>query len=169
MTIRALCLVAGCLLAGGCGGGGPTETPESRSEVPGGQRIELRAVTPQPMYYSGLDAPAREVVRTAAQWQTLWQRIFRLQQPQPGAPAVDFGRETVVVAAMGVRNTGGYVITVDSVTATADAVHVHVTESSPGSRCFTTQALTAPVHAVAIPADGRAVRFHENAVVHACE
>ncbi|HST57555.1 MAG TPA: protease complex subunit PrcB family protein [Longimicrobium sp.] len=169
MKIRAFWLMAGCLLAAGCGGGGPTDTVETRSEAAGGQRIEPRAVFPRPVYYSGMDVPAREVLRTDAQWQAAWTQVHRHQQPAPAVPAVDFGRESVVLAAMGGRNTGGYVITIDSVTATTDAVHVFVTERSPGSRCFTTQALTAPVDAVAIPADGRAVRFHENAVVHACE
>lgn len=169
MMTRTYWLMAGCLLAAGCGGGGPTDTVENRSEAAGSQRIELRALFPRPMHYSGMDAPAREVLRTDTAWQAAWARIHRHQQPAPGAPAVDFAREAVALAAMGTRSTGGYVVTVDSATATTDAIHVFVTERSPGSRCVTTQALTAPVHAVAIPADGRAVRFHENTVVHPCE
>lgn len=169
MKTGAFWVMAGCLLAAACGGGGPTGAVEIRSETVGGQRIELRALFPQPVYYSGVDAPAREVLRSEAQWQAAVSRIFRLQQPQPVAPAVDFGREAVVLAAMGTRNTGGYTITVDSATATAEAIHVFVTERSPGRACVTTQALTAPVHAVAIPADGRAVQFHETVVVRACE
>jgi hypothetical protein len=169
MKMRSFWMMAGCLLAAGCGGGGPTETADIRNEAAGGQRVQLRTVLPHPVYYSGLGERTREVVRTDAGWQALWTRIYRQQQPVPPVPAVDFGREAVVVAGMGTRNTGGYTITVDSATATADAIHVFVTERSPGGTCFTTQALTAPVHAVAIPADGRAVQFHENAVVYACE
>ncbi len=161
--------MAGCLLAAGCGGGGPTDTVVTRSEAVGGQRVAVRALFPRPVHYSGMDAPAREVLRTSAQWQAAWAQVHRHQQPAPAVPVVDFGRESVVLAAMGVRNTGGYVLTIDSVSATTDAIHVFVTERSPGSRCFTTQALTAPVDAVAIPADGRSVRFHENAVVDPCE
>ena len=168
MKTRTLTLMGGCLLAAACGAGGPTDTAEIRSEAPGGERIELRALWPQPIHYSGVEAPAREVVRTDAQWRAAWAQIHRHQQPAPAVPPVDFGREVVIVAAMGSRNTGGYTIGVDSAAATAEAIHVFVTERSPGRTCVTTQALTAPLHAVAIPADGRAVRFHENAVVREC-
>lgn len=169
MKTRTFGLMAFCLLAAGCGGGGPTDTAENRSEAPGGRRIELRAVWPQPIHYSGVDAPAREVVRTDAQWRAAWARIHRHRHPAPAVPAVDFGRESVLLAAMGSRSAGGYTIGVDSATATADAIHVFVTERSPGRTCVTTQALTAPVHAVALPVDGRTVQFHENAVVRECE
>lgn len=169
MNLRAFWMMAGCLLAAGCADGGPTDTVESRSGAAAGARVELRALFPQPLHYSGMDAPAREVVRSDASWQTLWTRIHRHLQPAPRVAAVDFGREAVVVAAMGSRATGGYVITVDSATAAPDTLHVFVTERSPGRTCVTTQAFTAPVHAVAIPADGRAVRFHENAVVDPCD
>jgi hypothetical protein len=168
MNGRALWMVPACLLAAACGGGGPTDAGEGRLDVAGGQRIEVRAVTAGPIQYSGMEERARTVVRTQAQWQAAWAGIWRNHTPEPSLPAVDFAREAVVVAAMGLRSTGGYGVTVDSATATAAEVHVYVTERSPGRSCVTTQALTAPVHVVAIPADGRAVRFHESAVVREC-
>jgi hypothetical protein len=168
MNGRALWMVPACLLAAACGGGGPTAAGQGRLDLAGGQRIELRAVTARPIYHSGMESRARDVVRTQARWQAVWAEIWRNDTPQPALPAVDFAREAVVVAAMGLRSTGGYGVTVDSATATAAEVHVFVTERSPGQSCATTQALTAPVHLVAIPADGRTVRFHESAVVREC-
>jgi hypothetical protein len=118
-------------------------------------------VTPYLINSSGMGERARRVVRGPAEWQAVWERIWHNHTPLPATPALDFGREAVVVAAMGSRPTGGYAITVDSATATSDAIHVFVTEHS-AARCFATQAFTAPVHLVAIPADGREVRFHES-------
>jgi hypothetical protein len=166
MNKPAVWMLSGLLLAG-CGESGPTGTLEARND--GSQlRLEMRAAFPGPVYSSGMDASSRRVVRTEAQWQALWTLVVRGHQPVPAVPAVDFSREMVVVAAMGSRPTGGYSITVDSVTAGADAIHAYVTERSPGRGCLTTQAFTAPVDAVAIPADGRAVRFHQTTIVHGC-
>jgi hypothetical protein len=163
MNARAVCILAGFLLAA-CGEGAPTDTLPVRNEV-GGQRVEVRAAFPQPVYYSGVDQASRRVIHTEAQWQALWAQVVRGRQPTPPTPEVDFGEEMVIVAAMGARATGGYAITVDSVTATPGALHVFVTERSPGSGCLTTQAFTAPVDAVALPADVRGVQFHESAIV----
>lgn len=166
MNTRAVWILSGFLLAG-CGEGGPTDTQPVRNEV-GGQRLEVRAAFPQPVYYSGVDRASRGVVRSQGEWQALWAQVVRGRQPTPATPAVDFEREMVIVAAMGTRATGGYAITVDSVTATPGALHVFVTERSPGRGCITTQAFTAPVDAVALPVDGRGVQFHETTVDRGC-
>lgn len=162
MNGRALWMLTACLLAAACGSGGPTYAGEGRLDVRGAQRIEVRAVT-APIYYSGIAARGRDVVRTQARWQAVWAQMWRNSRPQPDLPAVDFDHEAVVVAAMGSRSSGGYAITVDSATATASDVFVFVTERSPGPG-FVAAVITAPVHVVAIPADGRAVRFHESVV-----
>jgi hypothetical protein len=166
MNTRAVWILSGFLLAG-CGEGAPTGTLPVRNEV-GGERLQTRAVFPQTVYYSGIGQASRGVVRSEGEWQALWAQVVRGRQPTPATPAVDFSREMVIVAAMGTRNTGGYAITVDSVTATPGALHVFVTERSPGGSCGTTQALTAPVDAVALSSDVRAVQFHESTVAHNC-
>jgi hypothetical protein len=166
MNTRAVWALAGCLLALGCSESPPTGTLAIRNDG-SQQRLEMRAILPGPVHHSGLGEASRKVVRTESQWQALWPQIVR-SQPTPPAPAVDFAQEMVVVAAMGGRATGGYVITVDSATAASDAIHVYVTERSPGLGCLTTQAFTAPLDAVALPDDGRAVRFHETTTVRGC-
>lgn len=167
MKRRAFLMVPGALFALGCGDGGPISPVEGRLDLDGGQRVEVRALHAQPVHNSGIGEPTREVVRTEAEWRAAWLRIWSNHFPQPSVPAVNFSSEAVVVAAMGTRNTGGYTITVDSAVATPGALHVFVTERSP-VRCVTTQALTAPVHAVAVAADGRPVQFHETKAEHDC-
>ena len=167
MSGRVSWVALGCLLTAGCAEPGPTGTLQARND--GSEaRVEARAVFPNRVFYSGVGQASRQVVRTEARWQALWAEVFSPYQPQPPAAAVDFGREIVVFAAMGGRATGGYGITVDSVTASTGTLDVYVTERSPGGSCATTQALTAPVDAVALPSEGRAVRFHDTQVVHNC-
>ena len=124
--------------------------------------------------YSAIDTAARVVVRDAARWQAQWNTIWGRTTPVPALPAVDFTREMVVVAAMGGRSNGGYTIRIDSVTASAGLTPgggalVWVSSTSPGPRCVTTQALTAPVDAVRMPLVGGPINFHERALVTNCQ
>jgi hypothetical protein len=115
----------------------------------------------------GLTEAGQQVVRDAAAWSALWARITRTGAPHP-VPAVDFGREMVLVAAMGRRATGGYMVTIEGVDEAGGEWVVRVAEQRPGPRCGTTQAVTAPVDAVAVPRSGRPVRWAVRQVVHDC-
>jgi hypothetical protein len=123
------------------------------------------------VYYragSGLEERAEEVVRDSAAWHALWSRIVDRYSPKPAAPEVDFGREMVLVAAMGQRPTGGYEITIESVTETGAELVAVVTHQQPGPRCFNTQAFTAPADLVAIPRSEKPVRWTVREVVKDC-
>ena len=119
-------------------------------------------------YSSGLAQPAREVVRDGAAWSALWARMTQGHAPAPPAPAVDFGREMLLVAALGERGTGGYAVTIESVSDTGGELVARVAEQRPGPRCGTTQAVTAPADVVAIPRSAHAVRWTVREVVTDC-
>ncbi len=119
--------------------------------------------------YSGIADARRLVVRDAASWRVLWDEIVGARTPPPDAPAVDFGREMVIVAAMGQRGTGGYAIAIDEVRQENDGLVVVVRETAPGSGCFLTQAFTAPVTAVRVQARDAPVTFIEEKEVQDCE
>lgn len=110
-------------------------------------------------FYSGFTAPARLVVRSEGEWREAWARIHQTRMPQPTLPAVDFARETVLVAALGERSSGGYGIVVDSVYDSGAELHAVVRRTSPGAGCAVTGALSQPVDAVRIPASPKAVKF----------
>ena len=66
--------------------------------------------------------------------------------------SVDFSTGKVLLVDMGMRSNGGYSISVTSVHANTDGfVTANVELLKPGSRCFTTQALTNPYQFVYIP------------------
>ncbi|HET7234476.1 MAG TPA: protease complex subunit PrcB family protein [Longimicrobium sp.] len=118
-------------------------------------------------YGSGLAEPTRVAVRDAAGWNALWARMTAGHQPT-AAPAVDFGREMLLVAGMGRRPTGGHSVTIESVTRAGGELVVRVAEQRPGPRCGVTQALTAPADVVAIPRSADAVRWVVREVVTDC-
>jgi hypothetical protein len=114
----------------------------------GGSLIEAARLSSTPLslsFYSGIGQPERLVVRDNATWHTVWASIWSGTTPMPATPNVDFTKEMVIVAALGSRSTGGYSIVVDSAMATSAGLVVWIGTSSPGARCVTTQAFTAPV------------------------
>lgn len=94
---------------------------------------------------SGLSERGRIVVRDRDAWGVLWSRILGSHRPTPPPPGVNFADEMLVVASMGTRSTGGYIIMIDSASVARDTLFVFVREQSPGPRCGVTGALTAPV------------------------
>lgn len=119
-------------------------------------------------YSSGLARPAREVARDAAAWSALWSRMTAGHHPATPAPAVDFGREMVLVAALGQRATGGYSVRIESVADAGGELVARVVEQRPGPRCGTTQAVTSPADAVAVPRSSKPVRWVVREVAMEC-
>ena len=96
---------------------------------------------------SNIDEARRVLVRTEAEWTTLW------QQHHPGTPrpAVDFSKEMVVGVFMGSRPNAGFSTTILSATAGNGALMVRYTEKVPAPGSISAQILTFPYHLVAIP------------------
>lgn len=142
--------------------------PSQSQETPGvDQSVTLETLFTEA--YSGMENARRVVVRDAAGWRALWGEIVGARTPRPEAPAVDFGSEMVIVAAMGQRGSGGHSIAIDEVRADDGGLAVVVRETAPGRGCFVTQALTAPVTAVRVPAHDGPVRFIEQKETQDCE
>jgi len=109
--------------------------------------------------FGGPDEAMRSVVRDEQAWQAFWHELTNAVSPAPEPPTVDFTRDMVIVAGMGRRPTGGYLISVEGVYTSDGALYVDVLERSPGVGCMSTQAITSPVTAVRVPAHPGAVHF----------
>lgn len=142
-------------------------SPDLASEAPEGAVIvETEKLIESPN--SGIEERRRLVVRGDADWRALWSEATSNIAPAPEPPAVDFGTEMVVVAAMGRRPSGGYSIEIDEVRRADGRLYASVVETSPGPGCFATQALTAPLVAVRVPrADD--VTFVDSEATRDCE
>lgn len=135
-------------------------TPESE------RRPEL-AVLPYRIS-SGLSERERVVVREQRSWDALWSRIRGSHRPTTAAPAVNFANEMIVVASTGTRPTGGYLVTIDSVSVARGTLFVFLRERSPGPRCGVTAALTAPVALARVERSELPVSFVSQSVVRDC-
>jgi hypothetical protein len=107
---------------------------------------------------SNIDDARRVLVRTDAEWTTLW----RQHHPDKPRPAVDFSKEMVVGVFMGSRPNAGFSTAIVSATAANGALIVRYSEKVPAPGGISAQVLTFPFHLVAIPkADVKDVKFEK--------
>lgn len=119
-------------------------------------------------YASGISSAMREVIASEADWQAFWTRYQANMSPAQPAPTIDFTQRMVIVAAMGGQPTGGYSIRIDYVVHNGNGYDIGVVETSPGSSCTVTQAVTSPVAAVVVPVVDGEVHFFEQKKVQEC-
>jgi len=112
-------------------------------------------------------AEAMLAIRDLATWQNLWTQLNTGRLPQLPLPAVDFTTEMLVVAAMGVKPTTGFQISVAGANEQQGRVTVDILETIPGL-CVTGQVLTAPVVVSKLPLRPSAVAFSVTRKVRDC-
>jgi hypothetical protein len=110
----------------------------------------------------------RTVIRDRTTWVALWARLVSDLQPAPPVPDIDFSREMIVVASMGLRPTGGFSIRIEGVYEAEGQLYVTVRETSPGPTCVTIQVLTAPVDVHRVAVHPGPVNFVERATTSDC-
>jgi hypothetical protein len=160
---------------GACAGSDSASPPGDVVTPPGdpGKTITVVRLRSEPYsfaYNTGLVESDRIVVRDAATWQTVWNKVWQNAGDVPPLPAVDFSSEMILVAALGSRNSGGYGILIDGATeAGDDGIDVVIRSISPGSGCGTTLALTQPVDIARLPLRAGKIEFTERAEVTSCQ
>lgn len=106
---------------------------------------------------SGVEEPRQVVVRSPAEWDTLWKSHAGPQ----AAPAVDFSTSMVAAVFLGERPTGGYRVEIVGVRREKDALVVEYVERAPGAADIVTQILTSPFHIVKLPQFNGPIRFRK--------
>ena len=161
MRGRALVLLIGLTVVG-CAG-----DPHAQGRNPL-TLTRLRATPSAFALVSDFEERQRLVVRTPAQWQSVWNAIWPSASQRPALPKIDFDREVVIVAAMGSRPSGGYNIVLDSVSESGNDVNVVVRSISPGPACIVTQILTQPVDIARMTRHDGNITFTERNEVADC-
>ncbi len=101
--------------------------------------------------HSGFFEPRRQAVRGQDEWTRIWQGFHAGQSSVPELPAIDFARETVVLAAAGTQSSGCFGVEIEGVTLERNRrVEIDVVETVPGPNCVCTAALTQPAHLVSV-------------------
>lgn len=119
--------------------------------------------------WSGYETPGLRVVRSADAWTAAWDTLTQPVSPEPPLPSVDFDTEMVVIAAEGIKPSGGHGLLIQHVTETRDTIFVLAESTRPGRNCFTTQALTSPLDARLLPRSDLPVVLMTARLVYDCE
>ena len=150
----------------------PGERTPRQDRTPGQDRTPREdTVTFTPLLaetYTGVNEPLRQVVRDTDRWHDLWARVVAPVEPKPTAPAIDFDRGMVVIAALGTRSSGGYAVVVEELRRREERLEVVIVERVPGPTCPVTMALTAPLVAVVLPTSDTPTSFIERVETYNC-
>jgi hypothetical protein len=109
--------------------------------------------------FSGIQEESQIVVTNRIDWEKVWKRHGARSEPKEPAPEIDFKKETVLVVAQGQKRTGGYSIEIAEVRRKDGKAQVLVKSKAPKPGGLTIQALTAPIHIVAVPKLDAKVEF----------
>lgn len=99
-------------------------------------------------YYSQFKKAGMKAIRSEDEWAAAQTQF---QSAPNSLPAIDFGKDMLIIAAMGQRNTGGYQIKITKITASEESLVIHYQTRTPAASDFVTQALTNPYHIIRLP------------------
>lgn len=119
-------------------------------------------------FYSAVCAPSFRVIRTSEEWASAWAELAASHDPIPAPPTVDFAAEMLLVATMGERPTGGFLVALERAAVVDGTLHAYVVETSPGATCVTTQGLTCPADVVRVARRDGPVAPATRTAVHEC-
>lgn len=109
--------------------------------------------------YSGLDRPTSRLIRSEAEFKSVWKRIHRGRKPLPPLPVVDFEHDMLILVAMGSRNSGGFGIDVARVIRDDASLHILVRTRCPAPDAIVTMALVQPMQLVKVAAGDQKPNF----------
>ena len=104
---------------------------------------------------SGQQETRQVTVRTAAEWQTLWNS----HSPTEKIPSVDFAKQMVVGIFLGSKPSTGHEVEIVGVRTERKDLVVEYVQKQPGRGTMAAQILTEPFHLVAVARHSGPVRF----------
>jgi len=93
---------------------------------------------------SGYGEEAYLVVKSEDEWENVWKKHTSVCEPQEQPPEVDFAKNFVVCAFMGMRLTTGYSINVERVWTDGENVFVEVVKRCPPEGLVVCEMVTCP-------------------------
>ena len=152
-------LLSTSVATSGCGQGAQTPNPlQGVVDVTATQDSALRVLSTQT---SGFTEPMEMVLRDEQALAGAWSTAH-LGLPGNPPPSVEFSRESVVLLAIGERNTAGHGARLDGIAREADRAVVRYTVTAPGPDCMTAQMMTSPAVAYRVPRMPQDVRFERS-------
>jgi hypothetical protein len=97
---------------------------------------------------SGVTGRSFLAIRTAQEWQDIWQQHSSHLTASPNLPPVDFSKEMVIAIFQGTRTTGGFSVEILRVEKSGEKLLVCYQERVPSPGSLVAQVLTQPYHII---------------------
>lgn len=122
---------------------------------------------------TGIRRQLNLLVNDNSQLQAIWKELWKGREEIGGAPPqIDFNSQSVIVAALGGRPSGGYSVTIDvqlsSPTELSILVTEHKPDSKPGSNCIVTAVVTYPTSVMTVPVAAKTATFRSRTITESC-
>jgi hypothetical protein len=144
--------------------------PGTATDEPMGRLLidQPASITVTREYFSGITEPADLLITSNDQWAQVWASIYSNRTPLPARPDIDFGREALVMSALG--TSPGINNLIEGVRLFERGVVVRVVKERYSERCLVITAIGQPVHVVRIPRpEGRVVKVESRDSIISCE
>jgi hypothetical protein len=109
--------------------------------------------------HSGVATGQNVVIKDSDAWAALWARHTSNPTPGSSVPAIDFAHNQVAAVFLGRRTNGCYAVEITKVLEDASSISVEYLETVPQPDSICTQAITYPVHIIAINPSSKPVLF----------
>lgn len=84
------------------------------------------------------------VIKSEADFATLWKEAFSGVDMAPEQPEVDFSQKWVIAVFLGMTNKGGHEVDITGIAETGTATVVNVLHTAPGKNCMSTMSIEFP-------------------------
>ena len=116
---------------------------------------------------SGFTDEKLMVIDNNTDYQKIMSIVYYNLDQMPIIPEVDFTKNTLILAAIGAKNTGGYSIGINNIKSNG-SVTISITEISPGKNCVLTESVISPYQLVKVKKIKKEVSFSTSRIVKDC-
>jgi len=112
--------------------------------------------------HSPFETEKNIVITDFVTYEKLFADIYQYREPKPTLPPLDFKNDMLLALFMGMKNSGGYGISIDSIVSNDKELHVFVKKTNPKGRA--TSVMTQPFYLAKIKKTDKKIIFKELAI-----
>ncbi|MFN4254666.1 MAG: protease complex subunit PrcB family protein [Saprospiraceae bacterium] len=125
-----------------CSSSAPNQLQPAKNDNMGKNKIEWAVLDKGTQ--CALEQPRQAVVKTAQEFDKIWAETFMGVDMAPKKPAVDFSKDWVILAGLGMINKGGHQIDIADVSEANGVTTIALKHRQPKQGCMSTMSIEFP-------------------------
>jgi hypothetical protein len=119
--------------------------------------------------HSGIQTKRFETIKDNSAFRSLWLAHTTGTSPAPPMPELDFSKEMVIAAFVGMKNTGGYILNISGIESKNERLEVNLLLRQPSPDCIVPETLTQPYVMVKTIKSSLVPQFNLSTTTSSCE